>query len=588
MKKRLLVLMLAFVLITSSMFTAFADAAKTIPAITIDGKAIDFTNHGVYRDDNGTEIYPLRLVSESLSAKVNWDDTKKCAQILTSTDDIWLNPTENTVTKNGVEKKLPYKIQNIDNRLYIPASFITEIIGARLELDKINGNVNIYRFANSLEAAELTDAEESIMEVLIPYLTSLELNRNFSGQILVEKNGKVLLDRSYGYADYENKVRAFNNTTFAIGSVTKQIVAAAIVQLAEENKLSLDDKLSEYISDVPFSDQITLHQMLTHTSGLHSYTNVLFTIEDLKPEDMTFEKLISMIADKPLDFEPGTSWSYSNTGYLILGEIVEIVSGKSLISYLEENIFKPAGMENTGVAYVDGKKQVEANGYNGNIEVKLDTADEILLNAAYGAGYLHSTTEDLYKWDEALLAGKIVSKEGLLKLFGKHPSMKLLVPYGYGWFVQNGEFGEEISHGGNTIGFTSDNAIFTDSKTKIIILVNKGYTDLQSIKKPVLSILNGEKIAPLEELKYITISEDIIKGYEGNYEIKDMLKLAIFVKDGKLMMQGENQPAISLDPVSETKFESTSFSLAIEFDNKENPKSFILYQLGYEFKAERQ
>ncbi len=592
MKRRLLLLLVSISMILSSAFIAFADSTLPVSnyitaTVTVDGQQIDSSDYETFLSEDGRVMYPLRLISEGLGTEITWVPTKESAFLSNYNGEIWVNPFTKVVTVNGVEKKLSDSIELKKSRIYVDSQFISLILGARLEIDNDTKAIGLHKPSAGLESIELTTQEESIKNAIATYLTSLELHRNFSGQVLVAKDNKVLLDRSYGYSDYENHIKAFNSTTFAIGSVTKQFTAAAIIQLAEDNKLSYDDKVSKYFSNVPFADEITIHQLLTHTSGLYNYTIQLADFIAIDQSEWNFDKIMDLIKDKPLDFEPGTNWNYSNTGYLILGEIVEKLSGQTLEKYLQDNIFTPVGMKNTGVAYGLEEKIVEANGYSGSMEVILDTADSILLNVAYGAGYLHSTAEDLYQWNNALLAGEIISAKSLERMLGKSPDMELLVPYGYAIMFNTGEYGEEIFHGGNTIGFTSENAIFTDENAQIIILTNKGYADLSSIKYSIASMLKGNIVPPVEELTFITVSEEQLNKYVGTYEIKDVLVIDIFVEDGKLMLQGEGQQAIALDPLSETKYESSSFGIAIEFDNKDTPNGFILYQAGIQFNAEK-
>jgi len=591
MKKRLLLFALISLIIFSTV-TAYAvnTQSETIstyisPSVTVDGKPIDTADYDIYIGEDGIAMYPLRLIGESLGAEVAWDSSKNSAHLTIHNNDIWLNPATKIVTVNGVNKKLGSNVELRKSRIYISPEFISYILGVRFEIAEDTKAISLQNPVVSLENLELSASEQNIKNAIVSYLTSQELHRNFSGQILVAKDNKILIDRSYGYSDYENQIKALNSTSFAIGSVTKQFTAAAIIQLAEDNKLSYDDKVSKYYSEVPFGEQITIHQLLTHTSGLYNYTMLLPELISTDVTELTFDKIMSLIQDKPQDFEPGKGWNYSNTGYLILGKIVEKISGETLENYLQENIFTPVGMENTGVAFKLDEKIVDANGYSGSMEVVLDTADRVLLNMSYGAGFLSSTAEDLYKWNTALHGGEIVSTESLERMFGKSPDMELLAPYAYALMFNKGEFGEEIFHGGNTIGFTSENAVFTDENAQIIILTNKGYADLTSIKYSIASMLKGNVVAPLEEITYITVPEEQLNKYTGTYEIKDILVIDIFVENGKLMLQGQNQPAIELEPLSETKYESTAFGIAIEFDSKDTPNEFILYQAGQQLKA---
>lgn len=582
MKKRFLLLLATIVFSMSSLFTTFANSEQlnelnVNSAIFIDGKAIDTTDSTIYTDENSITMYPLRLIAENLGAKVSWDNSKKCVSIFLLNDEVLLTPNNKKVSVNGVDKNLKYTIENKNSRIYVPAEFLIEILDTRIKLDSNLKNINIQKSSKSLENPNLSAVEQIIQNNIASYLTSLELNRNFSGQVLVAQNGKVLIDRSYGYSDYENYVKTFNNTTFAIGSITKQFTAAAIAQLVEKNKLSYDDKVSKYLTDVPFGDKITIHHLLTHTSGLFNFTNTS-DLKNINTSEMNYTKLISLIKDKPLDFEPGTNWNYSNTGYLILGRIVEKVSEKTLEEYLKENIFEPVGMNNTNIAYNLDKKIVEAKGYTGHMDIVPDNLDALLLNIAYGAGFLCSTTEDLYKWDLALQEGKVVSTDSLSKIFGKYPETNN--QYGYGWFFTNETYGEEISHGGNTCGFTGENAMFTEKNAHIIILSNKGYVNLSGIKKNISNILSGNKVTPLKERGKYDILDTELSKYTGKF-IAEGIEVNIVNNSGILVLTFQGIPC-KLVAESKEKLYSRDFDIELEYtyDDNKDVTGIILNAFG--------
>ncbi|PKM94194.1 MAG: hypothetical protein CVU84_12085 [Firmicutes bacterium HGW-Firmicutes-1] len=586
MKKRLLVLFITIAFTVSSIFTSFANSEQSktistdvISSILIDGKSIDTSNYTIDSNENTAAMYPLRLIAENLGAEVSWDNTRKCVVILYMNGEISLTPDTKIVTINGVDKKLSYNIDNKNSRIYVPTDFISQILGARVSLDSKTKTMSIQKPSASLETQVLSESEQKIQDNLATYLTSLELNRNFSGQILVETDGKIFIDRSYGYADYENHIKPFNTTTFAIGSVTKQFTAAAIAQLAEKGTLSYNDNVSKYLSNVPFGDKITIHQLLTHTSGLFNITNIA-ELYRIQPSEMTFDKLIPMIKDKPLDFEPGTKWSYSNTGYLVLGAIVEKISGKTLGNYMKENIFEPVGMKNTNISYDLDQKIVEAKGYTGYMDVVPESLDMILLNAAYGAGFLCSTAEDLYKWDLALQRGQVISKESLSKVFSKYSETKVIGHYGYGWSLTTGAYGEEISHGGNTFGFTSDNAMFPDKNAHIIILTNKGYANVVSIKENIIKILNGNIVTPLKERGSYAIPSLELTKYTGSFKAKDF-EVNIVNNSGTLML---NLPGLTSKMVAESegKLYSRDFDIELEYtiNTKQEVTAIVLQVFG--------
>lgn len=585
MKKKLIFTLLAIYLTVFSGVTAFAN---NIPSTeNISPKSIQISSNLLFDKEkliiteSDATYYQLRPIAEKLGATLQWDSKNRLVIINNQNGIVSINPTTGIVSINSIEKTDKYKFLIRNSKTYIPIEFISNELGARYTID--NSSINIQSIPQSIESVTLTNAEKSIQDELSKYLSHLEINKDFSGQILIANNNKVLIDRSYGYSNQENKLKMLNSTTLGIGSVTKQFTAASIMQLVEKNKLSLTDNIAKYLPDVPYGDKITIHQLLTHTSGLYNFTEMLPSYMGMKYSDMNYATLIKLIKDKPLNFEPGTKWEYSNTGYYLLGQLVEKISGQTLDAYLTENIFIPAGMDKTTPAFNLDKRLLEATGYTMTSEE--DTWDRILLNVAGGAGFLASTTEDLYKWNTALYSGKILSKESLSKMNGNTADIKLIAPYAYGLFIKDDLYGKEYYHGGNTIGFTAENAVFEEKDAQIIILTNKGYADLNSIKIDIVSILNGKKI-DTSMPKVSTVSEAQLNKYVGKYEIKDVLKINIFAKEGALYLQGDGQIAIKLDALSDTHFCTTDFGgLAITFDNKDNPTKFVLKQSAVELDA---
>ena len=247
------------------------------------------------------------------------------------------------------------------------------------------------------------------------YLTAMEQKKGFRGSVLIGQEDEILFNKGYGYANYEEKIKNTPDTLFAIGSITKQFTAMAIMQLYEKGLLDLDDAISKYIPGVVEGDNITIKHLLTHTSGLINYTDLLLEMEEV-PEDTSIDFVLGLFKDEPLIFEPGTQWIYNNSGYVLLGCVVEKVSELSFDEYLKENIFKPLEMNDTGT-YYDKMEEDYAVGYVGITELTPVEADEILLKIAYGAGNILSTVNDMYKWDRALQTEKLVKKETLDMIF---------------------------------------------------------------------------------------------------------------------------------------------------------------------------
>jgi CubicO group peptidase (beta-lactamase class C family) len=310
-------------------------------------------------------------------------------------------------------------------------------------------------------------------------------NKDFSGSVLIEKSGQVLLCKSYGMADKENGVKSTPDTKFLIGSVTKQFTAMAVMQLYEKGLLDIYDKLSDYVPDFTRGGDITLWNLLTQTSGISDYLNGDPPIVSSIPyEALSESALIDLIKTQPLVFEPGSRYAYSNTNYLILGYIVEVISGLSYGDYLAQNIFEPLGMKNTGIFDVKKPPENMAVGYMRSGEpVRYFTDDgEIITDSAcfvtgsYGCGCLYSTVGDLYLWDKALSTEKLISTSYINMMFNPTVPVPGAVPecaYGFGWVIDNDpDVGTIIRHTGILSGFRAYNGLLTDKDMTVIILYN--------------------------------------------------------------------------------------------------------------------
>ncbi|HEX9061479.1 MAG TPA: serine hydrolase domain-containing protein [Clostridia bacterium] len=301
----------------------------------------------------------------------------------------------------------------------------------------------------------------------------------FSGNIFVAKGGEILLNKSYGFSDFEHKTLNTNDTRFLVGSLTKQFTAMAIMQLEEKGLLSVEDKINKYIDGFPEGDKITIHHLLTHTSGLPQNIELkpdpslqmkatdfknryptAFAISLKESIDLEKKQSISFL------FAPGEVYSYSNAGYYLLGYIIEKASGMSYEDYMVKNILNPLKMTNSGFGFDRRSNKLLALGYIENNE-SITKNSFIDMAAIAPAGGLYSTINDLYKWDRALYKYDLISKKSMDKIFdgGKFN-------YGYGWMIEK-ENGKRIySHTGLVYGFTSEITRMVDEDTCIIILSN--------------------------------------------------------------------------------------------------------------------
>jgi Beta-lactamase class C and other penicillin binding proteins len=307
----------------------------------------------------------------------------------------------------------------------------------------------------------------------------------FSGSVLIAKNGSIILQKGYGMANYELNALNTSDTKYRIGSLTKQFTAMAIMQLQEKGFLNVSDNIIKYLPGFPNGDKITIHNLLTHTSGLTDYINDDKSFNEDSRLYSTPQKLVERFKNKPLLFKPGTKASYSNTGYLLLSLIIEKVSGKSYHDYLSENIFNPLNMKDTGWDKPEALIKNRAEGY-GISDNKLVNAEYTDMSNFYGDGDLYSTINDLYTWDRALYTEKLVSKKTMDLIFKDYKS-----GYGYGWKVEDS--GKNIYHVGRVNGFYSYIGRFPEQNSTVIILSNNWSIPLATIYKNVDAILQDQK-----------------------------------------------------------------------------------------------
>lgn len=289
----------------------------------------------------------------------------------------------------------------------------------------------------------------------------------FSGYVYISEKGTVLLDKGYGKADFEKGIDNTKQTKFDIASLTKQFTAFAIMQLEEKKLLDVNDKIDKYLPTFPHGDEITIHELLNHTSGLPEAPEN-FDIRKFRPSYKGFG-IEGKNEKVDLSFTPGTSFLYGNTEYILLGYIIEKVSGKTLNVYLDENIFKPLDMKNTGFKDENGELTGLATGYKTGKKDKSEKSWYLVnVGPAIGSAALCSSAEDLVKWEKALTEQKLISKESYDKIYTPYKS-----DYGYGWYIYKDSKGNRsYEHYGNAIGSRSYIFRAVDEDIKIIILSN--------------------------------------------------------------------------------------------------------------------
>jgi CubicO group peptidase (beta-lactamase class C family) len=407
---------------------------------------------------------------------------------------------------------------------------------------------------------------------------------SFNGVVLVAQKGKILLEQGFGYRDMINKTLMDTGTIFQIGSITKQFTAVIILQLLEENKLSLASKLSDYIPDYPKGDSITIENLLTHTSGIYNYTSDASYITDSSSVPSSLEDLIGRFKNKSQIFSPGSQYQYSNSGYILLGAVIEKITGKSYFTVIRERIFKPLGMIHSGFDFLNLKNRQKAKGYFKSTGKALQSAPIIDSTKSYAAGSIYTTAGDLYRWDRALYNNVLVHQETLEKAFTPYKAN-----YGYGWVIDS-SFGKKVvMHEGSTPGFVSFIARVPADQTCIILLDNKSSPGLAKIAENIDAILNQQPYDFPKPRKIITVDTALLSQYVGQYKMSDAFMINISLENGQLMLQASGQQSNELFAERENFFFMKLQDLQVEFlrDPGGQVDHLILYEFSKNFFANK-
>jgi CubicO group peptidase (beta-lactamase class C family) len=342
-------------------------------------------------------------------------------------------------------------------------------------------------------------------------------NGKFNGSVLVAENGKLVFKKGYGLANMEWNIPNAPDTKFRLGSLTKQFTAMLIMQLVEQGKLRLEGKITDYLTDYPKSagDKITIHHLLTHTSGIPNYTDFAdfrgFERNRFKPADF-----IKKFSELPLTFEPGSTFAYSNSGYFLLGFIIEKITGNTYENVLQANILTPLQMNNTGYDASYKILPKRASSYE-RWNLVYQNASYIDMSIPYAAGSLYSTVEDLALWDQALYSDKLLSASSKAIMFTPYKS-----EYAYGWGAGKMQIGQlkdsvlVMNHQGRLNGFNTSLIRIPKNKQLVVLLNNAGDADLWPVQNNILKILNNQSVElPKISVAYV-IGQSLATGSLAN------------------------------------------------------------------------
>jgi CubicO group peptidase (beta-lactamase class C family) len=442
-------------------------------------------------------------------------------------------------------------------------------------------------FLTIILAALLTFSGCRIIEdKLDNYLNATYKLWGFSGSVLVARNGCVILSKGYGLADKTFNISNNPQTKFFIGSITKQFTAVCIMILKERCILKLDDPIIKYLPEYPRpnGEKITIRHLLTHTSGIPNYTNFPeVLLKRTQPSSTKY--LIDLFKKQPLEFEPGSDFKYSNSGYLLLGEIIELVSGQSYEAFLHHEILKPLKMKNSGYARREAAHPDRASGYTGDITEALNKALPVHFSVLHSAGAMYSTVEDILIWDQALYNEKILSKSSIKEMFTPY-----LGNYGYGWSIETVNGIKHAFHDGFLDGFNTMISRWMDHKLCIIVFSNDDNTPVRKISRGLAAIIYDAPYDFPIKKKPISLDKHYLDSYEGVYSLPDSSCMYITVKENTLYTHLLAQRRIKLLPEAiDTFFYENDNTLNLIFYRDEFRKivSLVLKDDGGEIYANR-
>jgi CubicO group peptidase (beta-lactamase class C family) len=320
------------------------------------------------------------------------------------------------------------------------------------------------------------------------YLDDLTKAKDFSGAVLISNGDDVLFKNCYGLANYEYNIPVTMDTRYCIASITKSITAMAVLILEDEGKLSVLDTLDKYIPDYPKGSSVTIHNLLTHTSGITEIFR-LPDIDSFSNKRLTIEEAVAKFKDKPLDFCPGEKFNYSNSGYILLAHIIEQLSGMSYEEFIKDRIFDKLSMKDTGCYYNENVLKNKAYGYN-KVEGEIKTTLLPNMSIFYGAGNLYSTLDDLFVWTRALLKGELLSRESSQVMLKELGQIEGDFYYGYGKIVgmKDGKIDYFYQDGGLS-GYRSIYLVYPSKDITVIVLTNLFSTKLIEICNKIESLI---------------------------------------------------------------------------------------------------
>ncbi len=403
--------------------------------------------------------------------------------------------------------------------------------------------------------------KEKLTERIDSYLDAHHSNGQFNGSLLIMKGDLLLYSRSIGWANREFQMAHTDSTRFLIGSITKPFTAMAILLLEKEGKLSLNDPLSSYFPSFPRSHEVTVQQLLTHTSGIKDY----HSLPDWREKGRQNRNPLKTVEDVSIDpylFNPGAGFRYSNTGYILLGLIVEKVSGLSFESFIQQAILNPLHLKNTGI--ITNEKIVPhlANGYSSNPRETLK-AEYIHYSQAFSSGNMYSTPQDLFLFCKAVMGSHLLDSQKTNAIF------KISEVYGYGWGICNYAGSRAYSHHGGMNGYVGSMTFIPEGEYFICFLTNDDNTPKYRMAEDLASLVLGKDVENPHPTPLIPLTEEMKTLAIGSYLLKPGDTLHIYEQAGSLFMKETGQESHELFPYKEDGYSLSLLEFRVIFSDNQ-------------------
>jgi CubicO group peptidase (beta-lactamase class C family) len=419
--------------------------------------------------------------------------------------------------------------------------------------------------AAAVPRAQPAPLDRAALEKKVDELLNAHVKTNsFSGTMLIAKDGTPLVAKGYGYANIEWQIPNTPQTKFRIGSVTKQFTSMLIMQLREQGKVRLEDSACVYVTPCPEAwKPVTIHHLLTHTSGIPTYTGIK-SWRDTNMVPKTTEQIVAVVRDLPLQWTPGDKYEYNNSGYFLLGLVIEKATGKKYEQALQEMILTPLGMTDTGYDWSSTIIPHRAAGYSGQ-GAALKNAAALDMQQPYAAGALYSTVEDLLKWDRALYTESLLPEAAKTTMWTPFKN-----GYAYGWNI--GEpapelFGgyKRIAHSGGINGFSSVIVRVPEPRLTVIVLANNETANAALVGRDLAAIYFGQRYTIPVPRTVAKVDPAVFDQYTGTYDLRPGFAIVITREGDSLMAQATGQGKLELFPESPTTFFAKVVELSMTF-----------------------